>query len=53
MGLVEINGKYGGTIVSPGQYLICNKDPLMKVVPGQHNFASKIINYQIGKELWR
>ena len=36
MGLVDINGAYRGTIVSLGQYLISNTDPLMKAVTRQH-----------------
>ena len=36
MGLVDINGAYRGTIVSLGQYLISNTDPLIKAVTRQH-----------------
>ena len=36
IGLVEINGAFRATIVSLGQYLISNKDPLMTAVTKHH-----------------
>ena len=36
MGLVEINSAFRATIVSLGQYLVSNKDPLLKPVTQQH-----------------
>ena len=36
LGLTEINQAFRSTIVSLGQYLICNRDPLMMTVARQH-----------------